>query len=127
MRIVILKGKTLRMMKCPGCGQVEKQTEDESDLCLNCGTKMEAVRDVPQLPTEPVAETPESPAAAKEKSAPVPYTGKKRGPKKKGCQTCAKALATVNDKYTCKESMTLKNPEDICGKWLKGVPVGEKG
>lgn len=130
MRVIIQKGKALRTLSCPGCGQIEKQTEDESDLCLNCGTPMNIIPDK-ELPVS--AEVP--PAAAKEAEAeetekvecPQECRKRKRGPKKKGCQTCEKAMATLNNRYTCKETMELRHPEDICDRWVKGIPVGDAG
>ena len=118
MRKIIKQGKPLRTVECPECGQVEKQTEDESLVCLNCGATMNIVEKTKEEP--PVVAKEEK----KEKYEDCPSLHR-RGPKPKRCRTCAKAMATLNNMYTCKDTMTLKNAGDTCEKWVKGIPVGE--
>jgi hypothetical protein len=122
MRKIIKPGKALRTLECPDCGQVERQTEDECIICLNCGSEMRIVGAIPEAP-EKVEDKPEPILPKAVKVLPEPA---QRGPKPKRCRTCAKAMATVNNMYTCRETMTLKNAGDTCKKWVKGIPVGER-
>lgn len=131
MRKIIKQGKPLRTVECPECGQVEKQTEDESLVCLNCGATMNIVENTKEEPSLVSKKEENPPVVAKkekkekkEKYEDCPSLHR-RGPKPKRCRTCAKAMATLNNMYTCKDTMTLKNAGDTCEKWVKGIPVGE--
>lgn len=121
MRKVIVAGKKIRTVICPVCGQVEKQTPDESLFCLNCGTVMELKNDegTPKVEKAVTFE-------------PAPRRGrppKTKVPEEKLCSTCAKALVTLGNDFTCKETMDLMVSDAVCAipsKYVNGKPFGDR-
>ena len=123
MRKVIVSGKEIRTVICPICGQVEIQTTDESLFCLNCGTVMELKNDE----RTPKVEKTVSPEPAPRRGRPPKVKALEE--EKKFCKTCSKALVTLGNDFTCKETMDLMNPDAECtipSKYVSGEPFGDR-
>lgn len=138
MRVIIVKGHNIRELWCPFCGQIEKQTDNESDICLNCGYQMEPYFEDREKPSTDVEDIPKSeePATVEspEEGVPEPPSvvesaveaTKKRGrppkPREECCGNCSKALTTIGG-FTCRDTMEMKKADDYCSSYRKGRPV----
>ena len=123
MRKVIVAGAEIRTVICPVCGQVEIQTTDESLLCLNCGTVMELKKYDETPKVEKVVSSEQAPRRGR------PPKVKVLEEEKKFCRTCSKALVTLGNDFTCKETMDLMNPDAECtipSKYVSGEPFGDR-
>ena len=125
MRILVKAGVKLCLFGCRRCGQIELLSQEENELCGNCGEQMSPMNeDGTWKVLESIEEKQEKVTEPELEQKPRKKVGrpKKNQTKAGTCAMCKNALRN-NTGYTCEIDWQNHDASDSCPNHKDGVPV----